>query len=193
MSKADPLLLGLTAAGVVLVASALSIQRQNRVLTAQLDGLREAAAVDLELKAGTALPPLSGYDASGRMRSFAFPTPAGRRTVVFVFSSSCLASAELLPEWRRWAVRLGERQFRALAVDKGAMTSVSSAGEWVGLDVLAQPDAETMVAYNLQLTPQLIVIDPRGIVESVTSGRRRIEQQLPLLGAASPWMPESTR
>src|SRR5262245_10661402 len=53
----------------------------------------------LEVKPGTALPPMEGFDSNGDKRSFNYGQDS-RKTVLFVLSSRCRACEENMPNWK---------------------------------------------------------------------------------------------
>jgi hypothetical protein len=132
----------------------------------------------LEARPGTALPALEGFDSNGNKHSISYGQDP-RKTVLLVLSPRCQACEENRPNWEALISGLDQRSFRLAAVSlqsEGAKDYMS----WLGSDkipLLAEIDPKHKVAYNLALTPQIILIDPDGKVEKVWTGVLRGEDK----------------
>lgn len=132
----------------------------------------------LEVKPGTALPPLEGFDSDGVRHSIDYGQDS-RKTVLLVLSPRCHACEENMPNWEAIINGLDRRSFRLAAV------SLQSEGfkEYAirhGINqvpVLTKIDPKYRVTYNLALTPQTILITADGKVEKVWTGVLREEDK----------------
>jgi hypothetical protein len=164
----------------LLLVNVLLVQQNKklRVLAGRPDRV-------LESKPGTALPPLEGFDSNGNKHIISYGQDL-RKTVMLVLSPRCQACEENRPNWEAVINGIDRQSFRLAAVSlqsEGAKEYVSR----LGIDkipVLTKIDPKHKVAYNLALTPQIILIDPDGKVEKVWTGvlqgedKREVERSL---------------
>ena len=132
----------------------------------------------LEIKPGTALPPLEGVDSDGNRRSVNYGQDS-RKTVLLIFSPRCSACGESMPTWEALINRLDRRAFQIAAVSLQP-EGVKEYARQRGIDripILTKIDPKYRVAYNLALTPQIILIDSGGKVEKVWTGVLRTEEK----------------
>jgi len=160
-----------TLAAALLVCNILLIL-QNRGLRAEVASLRQQEVRLLEVPRGTRVPPVVGTSVTGDALSFSYP--ADQPTLIFSLSPRCFACEA---NWLRWKGFLESRErtggaARIIFVD---VSGTLDQGYVVahGLSaypVVARPDARTRVRYSLSVTPQLILVSPKGIVLQVWSG-----------------------
>ena len=125
----------------------------------------------LEVKPGTALPPLEGIDSNGARHSIDYGQD-WRKTILLVLAPRCRACEENMPNWEVIINRLDRRSFRLVAVSLQS-EGLNEYARRHGIDkvtVLTNIDPKYRVAYNLALTPQTILIDADGKVEKVWTG-----------------------
>jgi peroxiredoxin len=132
----------------------------------------------LEIKPGTALPPLEGFDSNGNRHSVDYGQDS-RRTVLLVLAPGCHACKENLPNWEAIVNGLDRRSFRVVAVSlqSGGLKEYASLYGINHVPVLTKIDPKYRVTYNLALTPQTILIDADGKVEKVWTGLIRGEDK----------------
>ncbi|MBO0860213.1 MAG: hypothetical protein J2P21_17425 [Chloracidobacterium sp.] len=160
--------------GTLLLLVNVLLARQNQKLKI-LAGRPDRA---LEVRPGTKLPPLEGFDVDGNRHTIAYSRDS-RKTILLVISPRCRACEQSLPNLKAIVNGLDQKSFRLAAV------SLQSEGlkEYMyrrGLDrvpVLTEVDPKLRVAYNLSLTPQIILIDAGGAVEKVWTGLLRGEDK----------------
>jgi len=153
--------------GAALLPMNLLLVQQNK----KLKVLASRADRALEVKPGTTLPPLVGFDSNGD--SFRVDYGQDRRkTVLFVLAPRCHACEENVPNWEAIINGLDQRSFRLVAVSlqSEGLNDYANRPGINQVPVLTKFDPKYRVAYNLALTPQTILIDPDGKVEKVWTG-----------------------
>jgi peroxiredoxin len=130
----------------------------------------------LEVKPGTALPPLQGFDSNGARQSIDYGQDS-RKTVLLVFSPVCHACEENMPNWEAIINGLDQRSFRlaAVSLQSEGFKEYASRHGINQVPVLTKIDPKYRVTYNLALTPQTILIAADGKVEKVWTGVLRGE------------------
>src|SRR5262245_34362476 len=97
--------------GAMLLLMNVLLVQQNKKL--QVLATRPDRA--LEIKLGTALPPLEGLDSNGNKHSFNYGQDR-RKTVLLVLSPRCHACEENMPNWAAIINGFDRRSFRLAAV-----------------------------------------------------------------------------
>jgi hypothetical protein len=125
----------------------------------------------LEVKPGTALPPLQGFDSNGARHSIDYGQDS-LKTVLLVLAPRCHACEENMPNWEAIINRLDRRSFRlaAVSLQSEGFREYASRHGINQVPVLTKIDPKYRVAYNLALTPQTILIAADGKVEKVWTG-----------------------
>lgn len=164
-NKLAPLLMIFFGA-VLLFANVLLVQ-QNKKLKVQASRPDRA----LEIKPGTALPPLKGIDSNGEGHIINYGQDS-RKTVLLVLSPRCYACEENMPNWKAIINGLDRRSFRlaAVSLQSEGFKEYASRHGINQVPILTKIDPKYRVAYNLALTPQTILIDADGKVEKVWTG-----------------------
>jgi hypothetical protein len=160
--------------GTALLLVNVLLLQQNKKLKV-LAGRPDRA---LEIKPGTALPPLEGSDSNGVSHRVDYGQDR-RKTVLLVLSPLCQACDENMPNWVAIINRLDRRLFRLVAVSlqsEGLKEYVVRRGI-AQIPILTKIDPKYRVDYNLALTPQTILIDADGKVEKVWTGLLRGEDK----------------
>lgn len=154
---------------VLLFVNVLLVQQNNKLKI--MAGRPDRA---LEIRPGTALPPLEGLDSNGARHSVNYDQ-ASRKTVLLVFSPQCYACEENMPNWKAIINGLDRRSFRlaAVSLQSDGVKEYASQHGINQVPILTKIDPKYRVAYNLALTPQTILIDADGKVEKVWTGLLR--------------------
>jgi hypothetical protein len=171
----------LTILGATLLIVNGLLVRQNK----QLKVLASRPDRVLEIRPGTALPPLEGIDSNGNRQRIDYGEDS-RKTVLLVFSPRCGACEKNMPNWKAIINGLDRDSFRLAAVSlqtEGFKEYVIRHGisEAPALGII---DPKYRVMYNLALTPQIILIDSEGKAERVWTGllqeedKESVEQSL---------------
>lgn len=159
----------------------------NAVLVLQNRDLKSLEGRSLVLRPGKVVPALSGIDMNGQKVTFGYEQEQ-RKTVLLVFSPRCTYCTENMPNWRAITQNLDAKSFRVVAVasvSEGAREYAAAHG-LTNVPVIAEPDPKNRVDYEMNMTPQTILIDAKGKVEKVWTGliqegdRGEIEQALRL-------------
>ena len=158
---------------MLLLVNVLLVQQNKklRVLASRPDRA-------LEARPGTALPPLEGIDIDGNRKTVNYGQDS-RKTVLLVFSPRCSACEENMPTWDAIINGLDPLAFQIAAVSlqpEGVKEFASRRGI-SRIPILTKIAPQYRVAYNLALTPQIILIDSGGKVEKVWTGALRGEGQ----------------
>lgn len=167
---------------VVMAGLNVALVVQNKTLKA---AAANAGSRSIALKAGKALPALNGVDVEGRKLTFDYGADP-RKTVLLVFSPRCPYCADNMPNWRALAEGVDPRSYRVVAVSllsEGVREYVTEHG-LSNVPVIADPDPKNRVAYEMNLTPQTVLIAADGTAEKVWTGlirgaeRDEVEQRL---------------
>lgn len=180
VSRRKMLLFVLLAAALVALNVGLVVQ--NRTLKAAAGNGGGGRAI--VLPPGKSVPALSGLDSEGRQLMFDYGSDP-RKTLLLVFSPRCPYCTKNMPNWNALTLGLDEKEFRVVAVSI-VPEGVKEYAEKNGLNhvpVITTPDPKDKVAYEMNVTPQTILIGPDGTVEKVWTGliqgaeREDIEKQ----------------
>jgi hypothetical protein len=160
--------------GAVLLLVNVLLAQQNK----KLKVLAERPDRALEVKPGTALPPLEGLDSNGARHSINYGQDP-RKTVLFVLSPRCRACEENMPNWDAIIKGLDRQSFRlaAVSLQSEGLKEYANRSGIKQIPILTEIDPKHRVAYNLALTPQIILIDAGGKVEKVWTGLLRGEDK----------------
>jgi hypothetical protein len=152
--------------GVLLLMNFLLIQQNKKLKT-----LASRPDRVLEVRPGTALPPLDGLDSNGNKHSINYGQDS-RKTVLLVLSPRCQACEENMPNWEAIIKGLDRQSFRlaAVSLQPGGVNEYASQRGINQIPILTKIDPKNRVAYNLALTPQIILISAGGKVEKVWTG-----------------------
>src|SRR5215213_1144478 len=155
--------------GVALVALNVGLVVQNRTLKAAAGNGGGGRA--LVLPPGKSVPALSGLDSEGRQLVFDYGSDQ-RKTLLFVFSPRCPYCTKNMPNWNALTLGLDEKEFRVVAVStvpEGVKEYVEKNG-FKNVPVITTPDPKDKVAYEMNVTPQTVLIGADGTVEKVWTG-----------------------
>lgn len=159
---------------VLLLVNVLLVQQNKK-----LKDLARRPDRALEVKPGTALPPLEGFDSNG-VRQVVDYGQGSQKTVLLVLTPRCSACEKNMPNWEAIISGLDQRSFRLIAVSLHSEGLKEYASQH-GIDripILTTIDPKYRVAYNLALTPPIILIDADGKVEKVWTGLPNGEEKL---------------
>lgn len=144
----------------------LALVRQNKTLKTRISQPPPA----LEAPAGTQVPDLNGMDVRGNRFSINYGNDP-RKVLVFVFSPACGFCSDNWPKWSRLFPELDHNLVRPVGIDVSSSATADYISQQFGsVPVATQIDPKDVVDYHLHLTPQTILIDPKGKVEKVWSG-----------------------
>ena len=158
ISKRTGVLAGLLVLALLMLNAALIVQ--NKKLRASL-----ATNKSPILEEGVLVPSLSGVDVDGKEFTLDFGADP-RKVLIFVFSPRCGYCTQNMPNWSVIAKRLDRRSFRIVAVS----TLSEGVREYIGkhgltdVQVISEVDPKTRVSYEMNVTPQTILVDPHGRV-----------------------------
>jgi len=155
--------------GVALVALNVGLVVQNRTLKAAAGNGGGGRAI--VLPPGKSVPALSGLDSEGRQLVFDYGSDQ-RKTLLFVFSPRCPYCTKNMPNWNALTLGLDEKEFRVVAVStvpEGVKEYVEKNG-FKNVPVITTPDPKDKVAYEMNVTPQTVLIGADGTVEKVWTG-----------------------
>jgi hypothetical protein len=160
--------------GAALVLLNVLLVQQNK----KLKVLAKRPDRALEVKPGTALPPLEGFDSNGARHSIGYGQDS-RKTVLLVLSPLCHACEENMPNWEAIINGLDRRSFQlaAVSLQSEGFKEYASRHGINQVPVLTKIDPKYRVTYNLALTPQTILIAADGKVEKVWTGVLREEDK----------------
>jgi hypothetical protein len=156
---------------------------------ARLQRLDDLLNKSNRLQAGETVPPLVGYDLTGKQVRYAYGITDQRDTLLLVLSPTCHACEYNWPNWTQMIRKLNGQKTRLLIANIAAGSALTTdylAKHQVAADnVIAEVSAESIQAYKLGYTPQTILIAPDGKVVRVHTGMLK-EGDLDVHGAAAP-------
>jgi peroxiredoxin len=165
---------------VLLIANILLVHQNSRlkVLASRPDRA-------LEVKPGTTLPPLEGIDSNGNKQRINYGQDS-RKTVLLVLSPHCRACEESKQNWQAIITGLDRQTFQlaGVSLQSERFKEYASRQGITQIPILTEIDPKYRVAYNLALTPQIMLIDSSGKVEKVWTGllqgvdKQEVEQAL---------------
>ncbi|MGH7042135.1 MAG: TlpA family protein disulfide reductase, partial [Acetobacteraceae bacterium] len=165
--KPRPALIVCAAAVILLAIADAGLIRQNRNLRHQLSGGKPLLAPPI----GRHVPALSGVNLQGVPQTIDYSSSTDP-TFVFVFSDTCGICDETWPRWKSML-----RPGRALHARPVFVSTTRDIGPDLlrqhGLEsfpVFDELDPKDVVAYNLQLTPEVYEVSPKGIVVAAWVG-----------------------
>lgn len=141
--------------------------RQNVNLKKQVG----AAPKSMQPVLGSNVPALEGVDPTGNRITLSYGQDA-RPTLLLVFSTKCGACTVNWHTWDSVVHAVDKTKFRVVYVDVFSPLT----GEYVreyGISnsiVFAETDPKSIVAYNLQLTPETLLVSPQAKIENVWLG-----------------------
>ncbi|HXH05767.1 MAG TPA: hypothetical protein VNI83_04165 [Vicinamibacterales bacterium] len=184
-------------AGRLFIVSGGVLLATNLLLSYRIGLIRdEAASVlrrhqsSLQPLAGASVPSLRGYSLSGD--PIALDHDGSRHTLLLIVALGCRACDDV---WREWWQLVSEARHNGLRV---AVVNLSLDRPWrehkallgkyeaPGVVVFGSVEPESQIAYNLRLTPQLVLISPEGRIEKVHSGSLRTIDRAKLAAFARP-------
>jgi hypothetical protein len=143
-----------------------ALLRQNRNFRRVLD----TQVQSLEPHVGANVPALEGMDLGGNRIVAAYDD--SRKTALFVFSTECSICTKNWPTWEALAKGLDRRSIRVIYANLSTKLTSDYVNQH-GLEdalVFAELDPKVTVAYNLGLTPQVLLISPAGKIERLWPG-----------------------
>ena len=156
------------------VVLGLTLTVTNVLLAVQNNRLKVLSAKPdrtLEIEPGTLVPPFEGIDVHGVKQKLSYGQDE-RKTLFLVFSPNCGACKENMPNWKSMLNQIEEKQLRvvALSLDPDGVDNYVSRYNMEGTLVMSEVEPRTRVAYNLVVSPQMILVDSDGKVERVWTG-----------------------
>lgn len=168
---------------VALIAVDVGLLRQN----AAMKRVVERNQRSLLPTVGSSAPTLLGIDMKGELRRIGYGQDR-RETLLFVFSPDCSFSTREWPRWLDIVRQADPTKTRLIYANIGTSVPPDHLARSAGLnpeDVL-ETDASSKVAYNLQLTPQIVKISADGRIQKVWAGALQPEEELEVRLALRP-------
>ena len=148
-----------------LIALNASLIIQNRSLRASA-GTRSPV-----LHPGTIVPSLSGKDLDGKDFTLSY-TNDPRKVVLLVFSPRCGFCNRNMPNWKAILQGLDRNSYRIVAVSiiSDGVKEYVSEQKLTDVPIIAEVDPKGRVSYEMNVTPQTILINSDGKVEKLWIG-----------------------
>jgi peroxiredoxin len=159
---------------ILLMVLILTLLVLNVSLIIQNRNLRSLTAVtkrSMVLKEGTIVPALSGLDLNGNKISLNYQDDP-RKAIMLVFSPRCAYCTENMPNWQALAQSIDPKLYRIMAVSvtsDGVKEYVAKNG-FPNVPIIADVEPRSRVTYEMNVTPQTILIDSQGRVEKIWVG-----------------------
>lgn len=165
ISKRGAILLTVLILTLLILNVSLVIQNRN-LRTVGTGGTRS-----ISLKEGTMVPALSGLGLDGNKITLNYQNDP-RKAVILIFSPHCGYCTDNIRNWQAIAQSLDRKLYRIMAV------SITNDGvkEYIAqhslsdVPVIADVEPKSRVSYEMNVTPQTILIDSQGKVEKVWTG-----------------------
>jgi thiol-disulfide isomerase/thioredoxin len=152
---------------VAVVGLNLLLLKQNRDLkTALAKAPREAL-----VKAGQVLPALHGKTFNGESLTVSYGNDT-KKTVLLVFAPGCDFCSQIMPSWHKIIGSLDPSKYRVVALSirpDGARQYVETY-KLNAIPAITDVNPKDRVNYELNITPETILIDADGKVEAVWGG-----------------------
>lgn len=179
ISKKTVILFVLLVSALLLLNASLIIQ--NRSLRASV-GTRSTV-----LHPGNIVPSLSGTDLDGKDFTLSYNNDP-RKVVLLVFSPRCGFCTRNMPNWKALLQSLDRQSYRIVAVSiiSDGVKEYVSQQKLTDVPIIAEVDPKSRVSYEMNETPETILIDSDGKVEKLWIGlfgpdeRSEIEQSFGL-------------
>jgi len=179
ISKKAAILFVLLVSALLVLNASLIIQ--NRSLRASV-GTRPSV-----LHPGNIVPSLSGTDLDGKDFTLSYSNDP-RKVVLLVFSPRCGFCTRNMPNWKALLQSLDRKSYRIVAVSiiSDGVKEYVSQQKLTDIPIIAEVDPKSRVSYEMNVTPQTILIDSDGKVEKLWVGllspdeRSEIEQSFSL-------------
>jgi len=179
ISKKAAILFVLLVSALLVLNASLIIQ--NRSLRASV-GTRPSL-----LHPGNIVPSLSGTDLDGKDFTLSYSNDP-RKVVLLVFSPRCGFCTRNMPNWKALLQSLDRKSYRIVAVSiiSDGVKEYVSQQKLTDIPIIAEVDPKSRVSYEMNVTPQTILIDSDGKVEKLWVGllspdeRSEIEQSFSL-------------
>ena len=163
ISKKAAILFGLLVTALIALNASLIIQ--NRSLRASA-GIRSPV-----LHPGTIVPSLSGKDLDGKDFSLSYSNDP-RKVVLLVFSPRCGFCDLNMPNWKAMLQSIDRKSYRIVAVSiiSDGVKEYVSEQKLTDIPIIAEVDPKSRVSYEMNVTPQTMLINSDGKVEKVWIG-----------------------
>lgn len=171
---------------VALLVVSWSLLRENDQLQTRLAAEREAELRSSALEAGTVLPELLGVTAEGDPITITYESDP-RSTLLLVFSTDCPLCDVNWPYWEAIARQIDTTRFRLVYVNlTGPDVEKYAHTHFIQDDapVLERVDPQSIIDYQLYLTPTVMLVRTGGSIERTWFGvvretyRKEMEQAL---------------
>ena len=165
ISKKGTILLMVLILTLLVLNVSLIIQNRN------LRSLTTVTKRSMVLKEGTIVPAISGLDLNGNKISLNYQDDP-RKAIMLVFSPRCAYCTENMPNWQSIAQSIDPKLYRVMAVSvtsDGVKEYVAKNG-FPNVPIIADVEPRSRVAYEMNVTPQTILIDSQGRVEKIWVG-----------------------
>jgi len=148
-----------------LIALNASLIIQNRSLRASA-GTRSPV-----LHPGTIVPSLSGKDLAGKDFTLSYSNDP-RKVVLLVFSPRCGFCDSNMPNWKAMLQGIDRNSYRIVAVSiiSDGVKEYVSQQKLTDIPIIAEVDPKSRVSYEMNVTPQTMLINSDGKVEKLWIG-----------------------
>jgi peroxiredoxin len=156
---------------IVLVLTLLVLNVSFIIQNRNLRSLTTVTKRSMVLKEGTIVPALSGLDLNGNKINLNYQDDP-RKAIMLVFSPRCALCTENMPNWQSIAQSIDPKLYRIMAVSTtsdGVKEYVAKSG-FPNVPIISDVEPRSRVTYEMNVTPQTILIDSQGRVEKIWVG-----------------------
>lgn len=148
--------------------------RQNRELKSQLEYFTKGPET---LKAGEKIEAMNVLDLEGNQKMIALEN-TGKKTLLFVFTTTCPSCAKNLPYWRDIisVVDGAKTEILGISTHDIGQTKAYQREHDLSWPVTSTTDSTFIKKYKVNAVPQTILIDEHGKVQQVWLGLLTVEQ-----------------
>lgn len=154
---------------ILLVTALIAL---NASLIIQNRSLRAAAGTRSPvLHPGTIVPSLSGKDLDGKNFTLSYSNDP-RKVVLLVFSPRCGFCNRNMPNWKAMLQGIDRNSYRIVAVSiiSDGVKEYVSQQKLTDIPIIAEVDPKSRVSYEMNVTPQTMLINSDGKVEKLWIG-----------------------
>jgi peroxiredoxin len=123
------------------------------------------------LHPGTIVPSLSGKDLDGKDFTLSYSNDP-RKVVLLVFSPRCGFCNSNMPNWKAMLQGIDRNSYRIVAVSiiSDGVKEYVSQQKLTDIPIIAEVDPKSRVSYEMNVTPQTMLINSDGKVEKLWIG-----------------------
>ena len=155
---------------LISVGFILKLIRENAWLRAEAAKNLTAISSREAIQPGDIIPAFKTVDLAGKPAEITFD--GSKKSLLYVFSTSCGACAEQVPNWNRLAVtaRANGYLVKGISIGSAEQTREFFEDKEVQFDVLMMPNKSILRTFRLASPPEALLVSGQGTVDWVHHG-----------------------